>query len=339
MALTVTVLSGKNNAGASHRLTFDAPRIVIGRSEGCEIRLPDPSVSLRHASIRARGAEYLLIDEGSKNGTLLGKVLLAPQSPRVIRSGDRVRVGRVWLELTVEPLAGPAANAAAARAVALALVAEGLAARGEAPEPRVVVVEGPDAGKELPLVETGRLHVLGRANEAHLALDDPDASRRHVGVTPKGDRVVVQDLGSKGGAALDGARIGSNETPWRPGQALQVGRNVLALVHPAAEALAEIERGPDEAMTPEERAIVDEPTSSTPPPASEGEGTGEAALTPTPTPADDFPETPATPAVAPRAAVKKARSRDGWGVTDAAVVLLALGVLILSAAGWWLLSK
>jgi hypothetical protein len=33
------------------------------------------------------------------------------------------------------------------------------------------------------------------------------------------------------------------------------------------------------------------------------------------------------------------RSRDGWGVTDAAVVLLALGVLVLSAAGWWLLGK
>ena len=337
MALTVTILSGKNNAGPNRRLTFDAPRIVIGRSEGCEIRLPDPSVSQRHASIRARGAEHLLIDEGSKNGTLLGKVLLAPQSPRVIRSGDRVRVGRVWLELSVEPLAGPAANAAAARAVALALVAEGLAARGEAPEPRVVVVEGPDAGKELPLVETGRLHVLGRANEAHLALDDPDASRRHVGVTPKGDRVVVQDLGSKGGATLDGAPLGSNEATWRPGQALALGRNVLELVYPAAEALAEIERGPDEAMTAEERAILDEPASSTPPPASEED---EAAPTPTPAPADDFPETPAAPPVAGRALAKKAaRSGDGWGVTDAAVVLLALGVLVLSAAGWWLLSK
>src|SRR5438034_707105 len=98
MALTVTVLSGKNKAGAALRLTFDAPRIVIGRGEGCEVRLPDPSVSARHASIRARGAEYLLVDENSKNGTLLGKVLLSPMSPRVLKTGDRVRAGRVWLE-------------------------------------------------------------------------------------------------------------------------------------------------------------------------------------------------------------------------------------------------
>lgn len=337
MAITVTVLSGKNRASDAFRLTFDAPRIVIGRSEGCEVRLPDPSVSLRHASIRARSAEYLLVDENSKNGTLLGKVLLAPLSPRVLRTGDRVRVGRVWLEIAIGPPVAAVATPAAARGLALALVSEGLAARGEPAGPMIRVVEGPDAGKTLPLVEIGRLHVLGRANEAHLPLDDAAASRRHVGVTAKGDRVVVQDLGSKGGAALDGVPLGPNETLWRPGQALRVGGNVLALIHPAAEALAEIERGPDEAMTAEERAVLDEPESDSPPPAA---GEPWDAPAPASTDTDDFPETPPPPAAASRAVARsKKASRDGWGLTDAAVVLLALGVLILSAAGWWLLGK
>lgn len=333
MALTVTVLSGKNKASDAFRLTFDAPRIVIGRGEGCEVRLPDPSVSARHASIRARGAEYIVVDENSKNGTILGKVLLAPLSPRVLRTGDRVRVGRVWLEITLGPPVAAVATPAAAKSLALALVSAGFAERGEPSGPAIRVASGPDAGKELPLTEVGRLYVLGRANEAHLALDDAAASRRHVGVTAKGDRVVVQDLGSKGGASLDGAPLGPNETQWRPGQALRVGGNVLALSHPAAEALAEIERGPDEAMTAEERADLDEPQSESPPPAS-------ADPTPTPPPADDFPETPPPPLTTGQSVAKiKRRSRDGWGITDAAVVLLALGVLILSAAGWWLLGR
>lgn len=334
MALTVRVISGKGRSGEELRLTFDAPRIVIGRSEGCEVRLPDPSVSARHASIRARGAEYLLVDENSKNGTLLGKVLLSPLSPRVLKSGERIRVGRVWLEILTGPPQGPTANPAAARAVALALVAESLVARGESPEPRILVVEGPDAGKALPLTEVGRLHVLGRATEAHLCLDDPDASRRHVGVTPKADRIVVQDLGSKGGAEIDGVLLGGGETTWRPGQALFVGRNVLALVHPTMEALAEIERGPDEAMAPDERAVLDDPEGSpTPPPEL-------ASETPTPPPLDDFPETPPPPSATPRSIVKQPRKESGgWGVTDAAVVLLAIGVLMLSAAGWWLLGR
>lgn len=333
MALTVTVLTGKNRASDALRLTFDAPRIVIGRGEGCEVRLPDPSVSARHASIRARGAEYLLIDENSRNGTLLGKVLLAPLSPRVLRTGDRVRVGRVWLEVAVGPPVAAVATPAAARALALALVTEGLTARGEPAGPSVRIEEGPDAGKELPLLEVGRLHVLGRANEAHLPLDDAGASRRHVGVTAKGDRVVVQDLGSKGGAWLDRVPLGAAETVWRPGQVLRFGANVAVLAHPAAEALAEIERGPDEAMTPEERAVLDEPESESPPPA-------EPEPSPSPPLADDFPDTPPPPSATSRPVARRARrSRDGWGVTDAAVVLLALGVLILSAAGWWLLGR
>ncbi len=337
MALTVTVLSATKKTGGALRLSLDAPRIVIGRTEGCEVRIPDPSVSARHASIRARGVEYILADEGSKNGTLLGKVQLSPHSPRVLRSGDRVRVGRVWLEVTIGPPQGPIATPAITRAMALALIAESLTARGEAPEPRVHVAHGPDAGKSLVLAEVGRLHVLGRANEAHLVLDDPDASRRHVGVTPKGDRVVVQDLGSKGGAALDGNPLGANEVQWRPGQALEVGGNVLVLAYPAAEALAEIERGPDEAMAPDERAVLDEPESTPPPPSADD----PATPTPSPAPGDDFPETPPPPgADAPRPVLARpVKPRGGWGVTDAAVVLLALGVLILSAAGWWLLGK
>ena len=336
MAITVTVLSATRKNGGALRLSLDAPRIVIGRTEGCEVRIPDPTVSPRHASIRARGAEYILVDEGSKNGTLFGKVQLSPHSPRVLKTGDRVRVGRVWLEIAVGPPMGPIATPAAARAMALALIAESLAARGEPAEPRVLVAHGPDAGKSIALAEVGRLHVIGRANEAHLILDDPDASRRHVGVTPKGDRVVVQDLGSKAGAALEGQLLGANETVWRPGQALEVGRNVLVLAHPAAEALAEIERGPDEPMAPDERAALDEPESTEPPPVA------EETATPTPTPAiaDDFPETPPPPAAgAPKVLAKPKGPGTGWGVTDAAVVLLALGVLILSAAGWWLLGR
>ena len=69
MALTIVVRSGDSDSPPS--ITFDAPRIVIGRGESCEVRLPDPSVSHRHASIRQRGSDYLVVDEGSTNGTFV----------------------------------------------------------------------------------------------------------------------------------------------------------------------------------------------------------------------------------------------------------------------------
>ncbi|HXK19555.1 MAG TPA: FHA domain-containing protein, partial [Polyangiaceae bacterium] len=120
MALTVVVRSGDHPTPL--KISLDAPRIVIGRGDGCEIRLPDPSVSHRHASIRQRGSDYVVVDEGSTNGTFVGPVRLSPQAPRVVKSGELVRIGRIWLELTVEP--GPPTDDAqqATREIALALV-------------------------------------------------------------------------------------------------------------------------------------------------------------------------------------------------------------------------
>src|SRR5262245_14902171 len=100
MALTVVIRSGDSETPAS--ITLDSPRVVIGRGEGSEIRLPDPSVSHRHASIRQRGTDYVVIDEGSTNGTFVGPVRLSAQAPRVLRSGDQLRIGRIWLEVRIE---------------------------------------------------------------------------------------------------------------------------------------------------------------------------------------------------------------------------------------------
>lgn len=130
MAVTIVVLSGGGPGLPELSLTLDSPRVVIGRGEGCEVRLPDTSVSSRHASLRQRGGEYVILDEGSRNGTFLGPVRLPPQTPRVVRNGERVRVGRVWLELRVGPALVMGSTAAAARELALTLVARGLAAEG-----------------------------------------------------------------------------------------------------------------------------------------------------------------------------------------------------------------
>ncbi|HMR74041.1 MAG TPA: FHA domain-containing protein, partial [Polyangiaceae bacterium] len=85
MALTIVIRSG--DAKSPPKVTFDSPRVVGGRGEGCEVRLPDPSVSHRHASIRQRGTDYIVLDEGSTNGTFVGPVRLSPQAPRVLKSG------------------------------------------------------------------------------------------------------------------------------------------------------------------------------------------------------------------------------------------------------------
>ena len=247
MPLTVVVRSGDLKSQAT--ITFDAPRIVIGRGDGCEIRLPDPSVSHRHASIRQRGSDYVVIDEGSSNGTFVGPVRLSPQAPRIVRSGDLIRVGRIWLELSTAQVL-PTQNAnLTTKEIALALVASSLAAEGQLSAPRLYVTAGPDVGKELALAEFDRAYVIGRLQTADLALDDPDASRRHVEVIRRGTQIYARDLGSKNGATLSGVRLEANrDTPWPPHAILALGSSEFGFEDPVLAALAEIEAGSDEQM-------------------------------------------------------------------------------------------
>ncbi|HQK19121.1 MAG TPA: FHA domain-containing protein, partial [Polyangiaceae bacterium] len=80
MAVTLVLRSDSSDSS----ITFDQPRVVIGRGEACDFRIPDPSVSHRHASIRQRGTELVVVDEGSTNGTFVGTTRLHPHSPATL---------------------------------------------------------------------------------------------------------------------------------------------------------------------------------------------------------------------------------------------------------------
>src|SRR5262245_28227331 len=96
--MPLTLLIRTDESSTQREVTFDAPRVVIGRSQGSDLCLPDPTVSHRHASIRQRGSDYLIMDEGSTNGTFVGPVKLSAGAPRVIAAGDTIRIGKIWLE-------------------------------------------------------------------------------------------------------------------------------------------------------------------------------------------------------------------------------------------------
>lgn len=326
MALTIVIRSGEGPEPA--RITFDAPRVVIGRGEGCEVRLPDPSVSHRHASIRQRGTDYVVIDEGSSNGTFVGPVRLSAQAPRVLRHQELVRVGRIWLEVRVEQAVPTANPQATTREIALGLIAAALAAQGEDVSARVRVENGPDAGRELAMKDVERTYVIGRAPNADLTLGDNDASRRHVELRRHGQHIAVRDLGSKNGSALGEKKLEPNrDTPWLPGMKLEIGTTLLVLSDPLLDALHELETSADEAMRPDESVEpprgIDAPDA--PSARREAEPGGAAPLV-------ELPKRVKEPV---------ARERRSVGTADVLVGLLAVVVLVLSLVGlaWVLRSR
>jgi DNA-binding NtrC family response regulator len=97
---------------------------------------------------------------------------------------------------------------------------------GALPRLRLLVVSGPDRGRELPLVRGS--YLVGKDPDCALVLSDAAVSRRHLelAVLPAGLR--VRDLGSRNGSSFQGARF--SEITIGPGAVIRAGRNELRLV-------------------------------------------------------------------------------------------------------------
>ncbi len=323
MAITLIVRSTDSETGQA--VSFDAPRVVIGRGASCDLRLPDPSVSLRHASIRQRGSDYIVLDEGSTNGTFVGPVRLSPHAPRGLRSEDLVRVGRVWLEFRFEPQPITLNPALATRELALDLVERALTLDGEEVVPRVEVTKGPDQGTSLVLAEANRHYVVGRSASADLALNDIDASRRHIEVFRRHAQVLVRDLGSKNGTRLGATTLTADrETPWTGDANLVVGANVLSLWDPVGQALQELEQAADEVLPPDADIMPPDGVAANP------------AVRTVEAPEEVPPAEASATAAQPRRTQR--RRPTGVGATDALIVVFALLVLgaSLLALSWLL---
>ncbi len=322
MPITIIVRHG---VGHDTRLTFDGTqRVVIGRGPGSDVRLPDTSVSHRHATLRGQGSEFALVDEGSTNGTFVGDVRIAARTSRLVRSGDTVRVGRIVLELRIDQSPVTRDVAAATRDLALAMVSQAMAAMGADRAPKVRVVEGRDQGSTIALTQDEHPYVIGRAPHCDLVLEDPDSSREHLCVISRGGAVFLRDRAAKNGTFLGEVRLTDDrEVQWRPAIMVRIGRTVLALEEPIGHALADLERAEDESL-PLDSTRANPPASSDAV-GAEASAAGAAAA-----------EAPL--ASVPPAKVSAPKQRVRWSVADLLVMAAALSVLALSLAGLvWLL--
>jgi hypothetical protein len=82
------------------RLVVGPGGVTLGRSRQCDIVLSDPNVSRQHAEIRPRGGSWVLIDNGSTNGSRINGRQV--ESPEVVRPGDEIELGSTTLRFELE---------------------------------------------------------------------------------------------------------------------------------------------------------------------------------------------------------------------------------------------
>jgi hypothetical protein len=74
---------------------LEREKMVIGRLEDSDVQISDPGASRRHAEVRRNGDDFVVVDLGSTNGTLVND---SPISERALEEGDRITIGRTVLE-------------------------------------------------------------------------------------------------------------------------------------------------------------------------------------------------------------------------------------------------
>lgn len=65
---------------------------IAGRDPSCQIQIHDQRVSRRQFEIRRAGSQYVIVDLGSVNGTLLNGSPISSTDPTPIKSGDAISV-------------------------------------------------------------------------------------------------------------------------------------------------------------------------------------------------------------------------------------------------------
>ena len=79
-------------------------------------------------------------------------------------------------------------------------------------------------GKRLVVGPTGA--TIGRSRQCDVMLDDPNISRSHAEIRPRGGSWVLTDLGSTNGSRLNGRRVDGSEL-LKPGDEIELGTSQI----------------------------------------------------------------------------------------------------------------
>jgi pSer/pThr/pTyr-binding forkhead associated (FHA) protein len=132
MGVRITVQSLWTEASPSAFIyEFAQSRVVIGRSRSADVQLPHTAVSASHASIREQDAGYVLVDQGSTNGTRVNEIRVVPGRPKALRNHDLVDLGGYRLTIDVGVPVAQTMSARLTADFARRILAEQLSRKGE----------------------------------------------------------------------------------------------------------------------------------------------------------------------------------------------------------------
>lgn len=86
--------------GSRRDFAVTKPRIVVGRTNDCDLRIPLSSVSRQHCEFRLEGEQFKLQDLGSSNGTFRNNSRISQET--LLDAGDEIAIGPVVFTVVID---------------------------------------------------------------------------------------------------------------------------------------------------------------------------------------------------------------------------------------------
>jgi len=174
------------------------------------------------AALTAELAGYLLEHARRERLTLLSRPVIE------FETDDRLGLGEFGIQTRVaqpdeEPVSAPAEQQAGRTMVYsnAERVAEPLRDENRArAQTALLLIDG----RRVVIGPQGA--TLGRGRQADIVLNDPNVSRKHAEIRPRGGSWVITDLGSTNGSQLNGRRVEGAEV-LRAGDEIELGASVM----------------------------------------------------------------------------------------------------------------
>lgn len=184
-------------------------KFTLGTDRSNDLVLNDVGIAPFHAELHHDNRFYYLTDLGTPGGTFVNEEKIGDRYQ--IRSGDRVRLGTLELEI-VDPAKVGAKVATAPRWL-------------------LQVVKGENQGHKYHI--TGSM-TFGRSVKCELCFSDAELSRRHAEFYLKGDVLEVKDLASANGLLVNREKV--TTAVLQPGDQVQLGSTTLLVIGPKVNA-------------------------------------------------------------------------------------------------------
>jgi pSer/pThr/pTyr-binding forkhead associated (FHA) protein len=211
------------------KVAVAANPFVMGRSPNCSLPLDEPLASREHANVVFEGGVFWLVDNGSRNGTLLNDEKITGK--KELRDGDEIGIGATRIKFVLDKTTADDSDDDKTRVASAADLKEA-AAPGQAVvqkkeigdwDVKLRIVEGPLAGGvfrnwESPLT-------IGRGLNNNVVLVDDAISTAHAQIVQEGEDYYIEDLKSSNGTFLDGVKVQKNKLS--NGQKIKLGVSTL----------------------------------------------------------------------------------------------------------------